>query len=202
MRKTQSQQPMMVAYIIFLCVCGGYYIVSGIFKLEFPVWQRVVAAATIASYFFSLCSVPKLSAKMSRKQLDYISDQNALYKKILQKETKIHTDDGKLTKTADFINRQLTENQEEAVKNQKEIVKMGKQAFWLDVAGFLAFFCILTFDGIYAFVAKSLDWYTLLAFILVLFVEYLESTKVSFYDELCKESIDNLREILALLEEK
>ena len=202
MRKTQSQQPLMVAYIIFLCVCGGYYIVSGIFKLEFPVWQRVVAAATIASYFFSLCSMPKLTAKMARKQLDSISDENMLYRKILQKEKKLHTDEGKPTKIAEYIDCHLTENQQEAIKAQKEIDKTGKKVFWLDVAGFLVFFCIMAFDGIYSFFAKSLDWYTLLAFILMLFVEYFESTKVSLYDELCKSSVDSLREILALLEEK
>ena len=74
--------------------------------------------------------------------------------------------------------------------------------FWLDVAGFLVFFCIMAFDGIFVFFAKSLDWYTLLAFIVMLFVEYMESTKVSLYDELCKSSVDNLKEILTLMEEK
>lgn len=202
MRKTQSQQPLMVAYIIFLCICGGYYIVSGIFKLEFPVWQRVVAAATIASYFFSLCSVYKVTVKMAKRNLDNISDQNMLYRKILQKEKKLHTDEGKLTKIAEYINHQLTENQQDAVKAQNEVDKEGKKVFWLDVTGFLVFFCIMAFDGIFAFFAKSLDWYTLLAFIVMLFVEYMESTKVSLYDELCKSSVDNLKEILTLMEEK
>ena len=202
MRKIQSQQPLMVAYIIFLCICGGYYIVSGIFKLEFPVWQRVVAAATIASYFFSLCSVYKVTVKMAKRNLDNILDQNMLYKKILQKEKKLHTDEGKLTKIAEYINCLLTENQQDAAKAQNEIDKAGKTVFWLEVAGFLAFFCILSFDGIYAFVAKSLDWYTLLAFIIMLFVEYMESTQVSLYDEMCKSSVDKLNEILTLMEEK
>ena len=202
MRKTQSQQPLMVAYMFFLCICGGYYIVSEIFKLEFAIWQRVVAAATIASYFFSLSSVPKLTVKIAKRNLDNISDQNALYKKILQKEQKLHTDNKKTSKIVEFINCQLTENQEDATNAQKEIVKSGKNVFWLEVVGFLVFFCIMTFDRIYAFFAKTLDWYTLLAFILMLFVSYIESTKVSHHDELCKSSVENLNKILALLEEK
>lgn len=202
MRKTQSQQPLMVAYIIFLCICGGYYIVSGIFKLEFPVWQRIVVAATIASYFFSVSSMPKLTFKMGIKNLDSIEKQNELYAKILTKEDMLFSQDGKPTHGSEFISNQLSENIEEKVKVRKEIVKMEKKAFWLDVTGFLVFFCIMAFEGIYTFFVKTQEWYTLLAFVLVLFVEYLESTKVSLYDELCQSNIDNLSEILALLEEK
>ena len=201
MRKTQSQQPLMVAYIVFLCICGGYYIVSGIFKLEFPVWQRVVAAATIASYFFSLCSIAKVTLKMDKRNLDNISDENILYAKILRKEKNLHVEEEKSTRIAEYISRNLTKNQQDAIKIQTNIEQTEKKVFWLDVVGFLVFFCIMAFDWIFSFFAKSLDWFTLLAFIVMLFVDYMESTKVSLYDELCKSSVNNLKEILTLMEE-
>lgn len=202
MKKTQTQNPLMVAYLIFLCICCVYYIISGIFDFEFPVWQRIVVAATIASYFFSVASMPKLTLRMGRKNVESLEKQNELYGKILVKEETLFSQEGKTTRAAEFISNQLGENIEEKAKVKKEMAQMEKNAFRLDVSGFLVFFCIMAFEGIYTFFAKSQEWYTLLAFVLVLFVEYLESTKASYYEELCQSSLDSLNEILMLLEER
>lgn len=85
MKKDKTRNPLMLAYIIFLCICGIYQVISGACELEFPMWQRVVVATTIASYFFSLCSISKLTAKTSKKVLEYTEEQNSLYKELYKK---------------------------------------------------------------------------------------------------------------------
>ena len=65
----------MIAYILFLFLCVIYHLISRIFSLEFSIWSQIVAAATVASYAFTLGSSPKLMAKMDKKHIEGLEQE-------------------------------------------------------------------------------------------------------------------------------
>lgn len=197
----RTQKPMMLAYIIFLCICLGFHIIRSVFKIDFPMWNRVVVAATIASYFFSLGSVNKLIVRLERTNTIDLQEEIVLLQKIRKKESKLCIDNATQQELINDMDNAISENNERIKSGEKDLQKYEAKSFWCDVLGYLVFFCILSFETLFKFFKVSQELYTLLAFIVVIVVEYLESTKVAYYDELRKNTIDRTRKKLAYLED-
>ena len=196
MKQKETQKPLMVAYILFLVICCVYYMISGVFHLNFPIWERIVVAATIASYFFSLASMDKFTIKLAQRELDRIDKENALYLRIIKKLNETPETSHRSNKSPDYFSARLTKNHADATNAENEINKITKKAFRNDVAGFLVFFCIVSFDALFQLFFNIQEVITLLAFIAILVIEYLESTKLSEYETTCQAIIDNLETIL------
>lgn len=200
MNKPQPQRPLMLAYILFLCVCCIVHFLSDLINYDFNEWPRIVLAATIASFFFSASSLPKLNSKMMHNAHKRALEQNDLYGQICKSLKKIKnlSDEGK--QIYDYSKKTQEENTKKIEYSKKEITKVDTRAFELDVLGFLAFFCIITFDGVFTYFEKTQDFYTLLAFIAVLGVDYLESTLIKKYEDQAEEAANILNELLTTLE--
>ena len=199
MKKTQK--PMMLAYLIFLFICICYYMVSGIFGLEFAAWNRVVVAATIASYFFSLGSMDKLLVKLETTNINGFEEEMLLLKKIQNKERELPVDLQMKQELLSEMDQWIKETDASVMQGRKELRKHERKAFWNDVLGFLVFFCIIVFDFLYKFFSISQEVYTLAAFVVVIAIEYLESTKIAFYEEIRRNTIDKTKAIYTRLED-
>ena len=200
MNKPQPQKPLMLAYIIFLCVCCVVKIIGDMFSYEFIMWPKIVVAATIASYFFSMSTLPKLNAKMMRKAHNNILEQNRLYTKICNHKNIISkSPSGK--KALDYAEQTQLDNEEKLAYHEKEIAEAEKRAFRWDIYGFLSFFCIFTFDEVYMYFYGMQEMLTLLAFIIVLGVDYLDSIFIKKYEDQAQDAINTLNELLTILEE-
>lgn len=200
MDKSQPQKPLMLAYILFLCVCLIANIFSGVLNFDFSAWSKIVVAATIASFFFSGSTIPKMNAKMTRNACNSAMEQHEIYTQICKQKEKLCSITYEGKKVYECAEETMNEVAEKIKYGKDAIVAAEKRAFQWDVLGFLVFFCILTFDGLYAYFEKSQDVYTLLAFIAVLAVDYIESTFIKKYEDRAAESVKVLNEFLTLLE--
>ena len=197
----KPQKPMMLAYIGFLFVCIIYYLISYIFGFEFVVGKRIVAAATIASYFFTLASMDKLNMKQEIINTEFFEKELQLLKKIREKEQKLVDDiqmkQDLLISMDDWISEltKITESSHKAIRKHEH------KALWNDVVGFLLFFCIVAFDFLYAFFANTQEIYTLAAFAGVVAIEYLETTIMAQHEEKRRNTAERLQNMYARLEE-
>ena len=157
----------MIAYILFLFICVVYHIISCVFNLEFLVWERIIAAATIASYAFTLSSSPKMMSRTDKKQIAYVEQEIELLQKIQKAKISIPF-------ICDDIDKKISDNRNEVLKCKKNILKQDRNAFLLEVAGFLIFLCILSFNGLFIFLKGMQEICTLIAFLLILVLEFVE----------------------------
>ena len=173
----QNKNAIKIAYIIFLIICAVYHIIADIFHLEFEAWERLVCAATIASYFFSGASSNKTILSITEKLKKSLEDSNKeliMIKKEREQFPEKYID-----------SKYKEEYLDDAIeKNEKTLQKLNKKNNWtfrLNVIGFLAFFCIFAFTGVYRFFANSQEFFTLLAFILILVAETYEEFFMNNY---------------------
>lgn len=190
-----KKKPLMIAYILFLFICIFVHIFSNIFLFEFPMWQRIVVAATISSYAFTLSSSPKLMSKSDTQQAKYIEAEIAILQQTLSMKSDSNLDYG-------YIQEEINKKQEELETTKQSILKQERSTFLWEMVGFLVFFCILAFDPIYSIFVKSQELYTLFAFAFVLFMNVIESLVNDLYEDnymMTKETyttiIENLEKI-------
>ena len=200
MNKPQPQKPLMLTYIMFLCMCCAVRVIGDMFNYDFKMWPKIVVAATIASFFFSISTLPKLNAKMMRKAHADTLEQNRLYAKICQHKDVISKSPS-AERILNYAEQTQIDNKEKLAYQEKEITEADKRSLKFDIFGFLVFFCIFTFDEIYAYFYDMQELSTLLAFIVVLGVDYLESTFIKNYEDQAEEALSTLNELLAILEE-
>ena len=171
----KQQQPLMLAYIIFLVICCVYHFVSDIFDLEYPIWERVVVAATLASYFFSLSSACKSVVKFADLTLDcYLRIDMSLYRTFDSSDEAEEKADTELM---------IEKNADRLVEIKKEKRKYEQRAFVLDVLGFLVFFIIMAFDFVFLILSNTQELVTLMAFIIILLMEYLEGIFIENFNK-------------------
>ena len=197
----KPQKPMMLAYIAFLVICIIYYLISYLFGLEFSVGNRVVVAATVASYFFMLGSLDKLNMKQEMINVEFFEKELQLLKKIQVKEQRLVDDERKKQELLTSMDDWIKELKEIIENSHKSISKHERKAFCNDVLGFLLFFCIVAFELLYAFFAMTQEIYTLAAFAGVVAIEYLESTKLVQYEEKRRNTAESIQNMYTRLEE-
>lgn len=203
----KTQKPLMLAYIIFLFVSIIYYAVSSIVGFEFQEWQRVVVAATISSYAFSVSSGYKFIVRSKNNLLNFLKERLELLKQLHIKESVIfigEENNEQLNKEKEELlklNQESIKNVTDAISNrEKSIQKNTKTAFCYDVIGYLLFFCIFAFQPVYNFFKSSQETYTLFAFIMILIVEYVESTYTVKFEENYKQLNTQIKETLNKVE--
>lgn len=185
----------MIAYILFLFVCVIYHVISNIFSLEFSIWSRIVAAATLASYAFTLGSSPKLMAKIDRKQVGYIEQELVLLQKIKS---------ANIEKLESFrnIEKQIIHDKNEIAKCNKNIMKKERNAFLWEVAGFLIFLCVISFNGVFVLIGGIQEMCTIMAFALVLLMDFAEAIVTDLHEETFRAKQETYNLLLSAWEEK
>lgn len=194
------QKPLLLAYIIFLFIALGYHLVADAVGWQFSTWESIVVAATIASYAFSMSSLVKFFAKKNRTYLQLLNQYLDLAKQLRRTEVNVVaecSDKEKLLESGkDII--QTTINFISSLEEQ--INRNDKISFAFDVAGYLVFFCILSFNAIFNFFYPMQEFFTLVAFIIILTIEYIESVQAVKYENIfniliknTQDTIDNLK---------
>ena len=169
------------AYIFFLFICAIYYIIARIFQLEFENWGRIICATTIASYFFSIASA-RQSIMRSLEQM--VGSLKKAYKANIDRKEQMIISPEKYENSVyslDDIENMLVEDSKVINKNEKEIRKSKLQILILNILGFFIFFCILTFKSVYQMFVGTQDFYTLLAFLIILFSDLYEDFWIETY---------------------
>lgn len=198
----KQKNPLMLAYIIFLIISLIYYAVAYIFKYEYRTWDSIIVAATIASYAFSLSSISKCLLKQNQQYNELLNQ----YLSLSKKQHKIEAESLSEGKTREY----LLQNGKEIINNtiklisytDKEVRKNEKISFWLDVSGYLVFFCIICFDTLCNAFYPIQDIFTLLAFIIILIVEYIEKVITTKYEEIFKILIKETQDTIQHLEDE
>ncbi|MBQ8907041.1 MAG: hypothetical protein IJY71_00445 [Clostridia bacterium] len=135
-----------------------------------------MAAATVASYAFTLGSSPKLMAKMDKKHIEGLEQEIELLQRIKSANVEV-------AKIFKDIDGKITEDKNEIAKCKADITKKERSAFLWEVAGFLVFLCIIAFNGIFTLLSGIQEVCTILAFVLVLLMDYVEAIVTDLHEE-------------------
>lgn len=198
----KQKNPLMLAYIIFLIIALVYYAVAYIFHFEFHSWESIIVAATIASYAFSLSSISKCLLKQNQQYSELLNR----YLELSKKQQKIEN-----TVLSDCENKEkILQNGKEIIDNtiklisltDKEVRKNERISFLLDVGGYLVFFCIICFNTLCNVFCPIQDVFTLLAFVIILIVEYIEKVITTKYEEIFNILIKNTQDTIQHLEDE
>lgn len=179
----ENKNTIKIAYVIFLVICAIYHTISDVFHLEFENWKRIICAATIASYFFSGASAKKTILSVTVKindSLKYSNKELITIKNKWEQEPEKNNGVHNVKELDDFIDK----NNIIIQKVTNDIAKNNKSIFVLNVIGFVVFFCILTFGDVFSFFEKGQDYYTLIAFILILGAETYQENWVAKHSSL------------------
>lgn len=198
----KPQKPLMLAYIVFLFITSLYYLVSIIFDLEFQTWSKIIAAATIASYSFSISSIFKTLLKQNHSHHKLLNQYSNLIKTTIQKTKSLIPAGEKLDSVLESGGSLLNHTSEYIAKIDKQSKRNERLSFYFDALGYLLFFCILGFEAVYKLFCPMLDYFTLLAFLIIVVIEYIESVIFIKYEDLFNDLIDSVKNTIKLIEEK
>ena len=195
----KPQKPLLLAYIIFLIIALGYHSVAEIMGLKFSTWENIVVAATIASYAFSMSSLIKFFCKKNRTYLQLLNQYLGLAKQLR---------DAEKTAIVECPDKEkLLENGKDIVHTtidlisflEKQIKRDDKIAFVFDVLGYLLFFCIISFDAIFNHFYPMQEVFTLIAFIIILIIEYIEFVQSEKFENVFNTLIKNTQDTIEYL---
>ena len=172
------QKPLMLAYISFIGVCCVWYIICQIIGWGFENWNKIVVAVTLASYFFSISSIEKLKYKQEERNKELFTDEINLCKRMKKALTK--EKDAIISKSIDEL---IEDCNTSLLQTNDTIYKFQQSAFVWDALGYLLFFVVLGIDGVYKQLSVFTEFVTLLAFMVILLVDYLESAIMVNYEE-------------------
>lgn len=192
---------LMLSFIILIAVCA---FAKSLW--DYPMWHTVVAAITVASWFFAIADLclcqSNLQLKLTNEQLNLTEsslDEVEMIKKAVNirikqvKEKKNQETDNssslKLYTTQDELNylisveedvkeieKDLQSYYENLIKGQKGSKTNHFIGSSLSVLGFLVFFIIIIFRPLQEFQNSGLDELTVWSFFVILLTQYLEGS--------------------------
>lgn len=195
--KSEHKQPLMLAYIIFLIISIIYYCFSKLIGYSFEAWENIVAAATIASYYFTFASGCLLHKRINHFHIQYLHKSITYIEEIEKDPSTINNLE--LVALAKEEKRNINN---EITKKTKATIATTVSTFSYQVLGFLSFFCVLTINPLSEFIKTFQDVFTLAAFALLMVLEYIESTKMKDFEEGMKEYCKSKEDTIALLKIK
>ena len=177
----------MLAYIIFIFVSSWLRVVY-----DYPMWPKLVAAITIASFFLIISdlvySLIKNTYENMQTETEYIAviqEEFGAMQKYAQEYLKEKVDKideikkVKIEETIESMDGKLKSIRERAknIINYCEKYKIVADTF--TVLGFLSFFFILVFETVSSFIIGILDLITVLSFGFVLLTQYFSEKQIN-----------------------
>ena len=196
----------MLAYIIFIFVSSWLRVVY-----DYPMWPKLVAAITIASFFLIISdlvySLIKNTYENMQTETEYIAviqEEFGAMQKYAQEYLKEKVDKideikkVKIEETIESMDGKLKSIRERAknIINYCEKYKIVANTF--TVLGFLSFFFILVFETVSSFIIGILDLITVLSFGFVLLTQYFSEKQINDIAEVVADYTDMKNSIMAL----
>lgn len=196
----------MLAYIIFIFVSSWLRVVY-----DYPMWPKLVAAITIASFFLIISdlvySLIKNTYENMQTETEYIAviqEEFGAMQKYAQEYLKEKVDKideikkVKIEETIESMDGKLKSIRERAknIINYCEKYKIVADTF--TVLGFLSFFFILVFETVSSFIIGILDLITVLSFGFVLLTQYFSEKQINDIAEVVADYTDMKNSIMAL----
>ena len=196
----------MLAYIIFIFVSSWLRVVY-----DYPMWPKLVAAITIASFFLIISdlvySLIKNTYENMQTETEYIAviqEEFSAMQKYAQEYLKEKVDKideikkVKIEETIESMDGKLKSIRERAknIINYCEKYKIVADTF--TVLGFLSFFFILVFETVSSFIIRILDLITVLSFGFVLLTQYFSEKHRNDIAEVVADYTDIKNSIMAL----
>ncbi len=197
----KTQKPLMLAYILFLIISLLYHGVSSVLNIEFLAWERILVATTIASYFFTCSSACKFFVKIDTNTLNFANEHLKLSKQLRNKEENALVDEENKKALLKSGQEVIDYTTKIIMDTEKSIRKHTRRSFWYDVIGYLLFFCTITISPIYNFLIPAEEVVTLTAFVLILLIEYVESTYVAKVETAQQALLDGVKSSLKFFDE-
>lgn len=182
-----TQKPLMIAYLIFLCICIIYHAITSALNVSFSSWDKIVLAATSASFAFSASALYKSFIGSNKKYFDLIEEYVCLAKEEHCLDNEYFPENEELLNCGKKVIKKAIDTK---MHLQRRIRILGTVTFWLDIIGYLTFFCILVFEPLKEVLFDSQGTITIAAFSMVLLVEILED----WYADLLKKAYITLIE--------
>ncbi len=184
----KHKNTMKIAYIIFLILCAIYRIIADVLNLDFSSWDKIVCATTISSCFFAMASSKKSLHNIVSKVICSLRSSNYELKKIKDKPSQNSEKYTNSKYDTDYLAQVIVENETQLDKMEKNKAFNLQQSFIFNIIGFLMFFCLMAFDFMYSFLESMQDFYTLLAFIVILLTDAYEESWAYNYGSLLEKS--------------
>lgn len=196
----------MLAYIIFIFVSSWLRVVY-----DYPMWPKLVAAITIASFFLIISdlvySLIKNTYENMQTETEYIAviqEEFGAMQKYAQEYLKEKVDKideikkVKIEETIESMDGKLKSIRERAknIINYCEKYKIVADTF--TVLGFLSFFFILVFETVSSFIIGILDLITVLSFGFVLLTQYFSEKQINDIAEVVADYTGMKNSIMAL----
>ena len=194
----------MLAYIIFIFVSSWLRVVY-----DYPMWPKLVAAITIASFFLIISdlvySLIKNTYENMQTETEYIAviqEEFGAMQKYAQEYLKEKVDKideikkVKIEETIESMDGKLKSIRERAknIINYCEKYKIVADTF--TVLGFLSFFFILVFETVSSFIIGILDLITVLSFGFVLLTQYFSEKQINDIAEVVADYTDMKNSIM------
>lgn len=190
MKESTPHNPIMLAYMIFIFFCVIWHFVCRMTGSNFEMWNKIIIAVTVASYFFSLNSINRRIVKINEETKQLLYEQRDLLKGMIED---ISTNEAILTEDLKEIQSKLPNKldacEKELKKSISSLLKRKKFVLFIDVIGYLVFFMILGINGFSRLFVNITDTVTLLAFLIALLVDYMEN----IFDARSEEHINNIK---------
>ncbi len=175
---------LMAAYIAFLLIVIVYRVICIKTGHEFENWQRIVMAVTTSTYFFSLADFHKSLRDLEQNKKDkncQLTEQLLTYKNII--EASDEDAEGLKTEILNQIDAYIQRDEDDNKNSDKKIKNNNTSYGAFSILGFLVFFLVSNTD-FYPVDNISLDIYTMCAFFMMLFTDFIYSicnTKANAY---------------------
>ena len=165
----------MAGYLSFIVITIIIHLLSLFFKFSFSEWDRIVAATTISTYFFSFANCANTIMTQSKnryEEYDMMISRATDYSFFAARYESIITAD--LNEEIQKRTKTVIDGLAHLSKNDKKLYKNSK--FWyqiLSTIGFISFMLSLSISVVAQTLNSSLGLYSMLAFFVMFFSDYL-----------------------------
>lgn len=176
----------MIAYILFIGFCA----IARLF-VDYESWGRLVAAVTCSSWFFAMADSYSSDVEYMQEYVDITTNYaksniksintiiSGIKGKISQLKEKSESEnaasisDGeRLIKELEEIKPYFQDKEKEMDKKQAKIKRYSLYSALYTVAGYFAFFVIMTFNSIASVAESTQDFLTVFAFASILMTQF------------------------------
>lgn len=182
----KNNSPIMLAYVIILFACSLLNFLDKLLVLNIADWNSVLSAAAVATYFFSLANMEKVTCSLIKKSYRLKVDKLKLLSRRV-KANKLYsgTDNVKeLINEIDEIEKETEDvMKRDIVKVDSEIGKSDKIVFITNTLGYIAFFAVLIINPIKKWAANMQDILTLIAFAVAAGTDYIMEVRTKQFDD-------------------
>lgn len=194
----ENKNTIMIAYIIFIGITILVYLLSLFLHFEFEAWNKIVTAVTISSYYFAIANTFKSRINTYQNIATHFVGIKSITKSFIEDLENNHITPSENKKAFVSNCKAILEEISEKEKQLDKSIKHETRCFTaFSILGFIMFFMIMCFDRLYSLFEPKQDFYTILAFVVILTSDYyieIANNKIhNYFDGIINKAEDLMR---------